>query len=120
MTKHTSSGDSTRQRTTRGAAMAASPSVRPKLTRLLPTALPSASDCAPTMAARALTTSSGTEVANATSTNPVTNGESPNCFASPLAPLTTESPPSIRNASPSRNNPQVSIIAVSSSVCGGV
>jgi hypothetical protein len=57
--KHTSKGDSTRQRTTSGAAIAARPSVSPKFTRLLPTALPSASDCAPTQAARALTASSG-------------------------------------------------------------
>ena len=75
--KLTSRGASTRQRTTSGAAIAARPSVSPKFTRLLPTALPSASDCAPTQAARALTASSGIDVAKATRTRPVTNGESP-------------------------------------------
>ena len=107
-----SSGFSARQRTSSGAASAAAPSVRPKLTTLLPTALPSASACWPRAIACRLTASSGSEVPNATSTRPATNGDAPKRCARPEAPLTIESPPSASSTRPSTNKPIASSIAL--------
>ena len=47
-TSATSMGDNRRMRISNGAANAARPRVKPKLTMLLPTALPKAKSCAPT------------------------------------------------------------------------
>ena len=79
---------------------AAAPSVRPKLAMLLPTALPSASAGSPIHSARRLTASSGIEVAKATSTRPVVNGDRPKRRARPDAAFTSESPPSASSTMP--------------------
>src|SRR5690606_22486011 len=82
--------------------------------------LPSARSGTPRAIAWRFTAISGSEVPNATSTRPVTNGDTPPRRASPEAPLTSESPPSASSTSPSTNKPSAASISRSPWVPGPI
>src|SRR5690606_25472963 len=87
-----------------GKIIAVSPKTRVILAMLDPTTLPIAISGKPSIAAFKLTINSGADVPNDTMVIPITNGDNLNLEAIPTAPLTNNSPPTIKTANPPRSN----------------